>query len=154
MRLAQEYFGCSPSGERQYLINTNRFTDSHFSVWARTYGGGEYKSIFPEINHWLLYWRREPNDEAVAHVASAGKNEVTPIRAVKGLGENALEEHAELVAEMWELEQFQQPATIIRKTQAEMLGGEDSRLRQRYLALCAEACIRRKRAMIEFTKTV
>jgi hypothetical protein len=87
-------------------------------------------------------------------VASAGKNEGTPIRAVKGLGENALEEHAELVAEMWELEQFQQPATIIRKTQAEMLGGEDSRLRQRYLALCAEACIRRKRAMIEFTKTV
>ena len=85
-------------------------------------------------------------------MACAGKEEVVPIRAVRGLAENALEEHAELVAEMWELEQFQQPAALVRKTQAEMLGTEESRVRQRYLALCAEACIRRHKAMQEFIK--
>ena len=152
--LTAEFFNCPPNSKRQFLINRNRFCDSDYAFWARTYQPDVYKSIFPNVTHWLVYWRREPDDNAIIHVAMAGKDDVVPVRAGNGLADGALEEHAQLIAEMWEIEHWQEPAKTTRMTQASMLGTEREPARMRYLKLCAEACIERHRELEAFIKTV
>lgn len=144
LHIATDYF---TAPDRQWIIGHNRFADSDFAFWIRVYNAQVFKTVFPGVEHWMLYWRRPANDDSIAHAASTPGS--TPMRALPLVSQAQLREHAESIAEMWEVKHFQEAATNIRKEQVSLLGDEGGKS---YMKICAETLIARAKARAEFEK--
>jgi hypothetical protein len=143
--LARRFFLEDVPPARQWLIEKNRLCDSYFAYWTRTYDPENCKSLFLPFNHWFLYWSRAGKERTVGSLARASQQ--APVRAVTLESEAQLREHAQLVAEMWEVEHWHQPAVNIRKLQVSMLDEEQGR---RYMKMCVEQAVGRARVRDKF----
>lgn len=139
--LLEEYMLDAPR-ERQWLIENNALMDSSFAVWVRSYRPDVYKSLFPALGHWMIYWSRAKHDRTVTGTARVSATGALVSAIPLDGTERQLKEHAELISQMWELPNWQQVAVNVRKAQSSMLDEDTAR---KYLKFCAEEMIARKR---------
>lgn len=128
--------------EHQWYIERNRFVDSHFGAWVRTYRrpGHHFQTGFINQETWLLYWVPRGQEAADYDRPLPGN---APLRIHKKFKDDkAMQESARMLAELYEIPLWKEAAPHLRKQQVSQFG-EDSELSTAYTKMVAEICVAR-----------
>lgn len=140
LRIMQEYF-IDPTPERQWLIQNNRLCDSHFSHWVRSYGAGAFKTLFPQLEHWLICCTKPGVDELLDMPEDPTRRTIVQVMPLPSA--QMRRAHASLLAEMWEFTMWREIAANLRQAQVHLLGGSRTSRAKTYTKICADTIIDR-----------